>query len=86
MSDAALTWSPEKWNNFNFVFKAIDIFSSNHQGLYTLGRDSDGNEIFYQKTTYHRYGPIFEINLNYTLNRTKERRPTIDSEFGKKEF
>ena len=86
MSDAALSWSPDKVKNLNLTLKVVDLFSSNHQGLYTSGRDETGKEIFYQTTTYHRYGPIFELNLTYALNWSSNDSRGIDSEFGKDEF
>lgn len=86
MSDAALSWSPEKVENLKLTFKVIDIFASNHQGLYTRGLDETGKDIFYQTVTYHRYGPIFELNLTYSLNWSSNRSKGLDSEFGKEEF
>ncbi len=86
MSDVALSWGPKKVENLKLTFKVIDIFSSNHQGLYTQGRDETGTEIFYQTVTYHRYGPIFELNLTYALNWAANGKKGIDSEFGKEEF
>jgi hypothetical protein len=86
MSDAALSWSPKKVENLNLTLKVVDMFSSNNKGLYTSGRDETGKEIFYQTTTYHRYGPIFELNLTYALNWSSNGSRGIDSEFGKEEF
>ena len=86
MSDAALSWGPKKVENLKLTFKVIDMFASNHQGLYTQGRDKTGKDIFYQTVTYHRYGPIFELNLTYSLNWASNGSKGIDSEFGKEEF
>jgi hypothetical protein len=86
MSDASLSWIPKKSENISIQFKVLDTFSSNDVGLYTGGYDRTGTQIFYQTTTYHRYGPILELNFSYTLNTTQQKKKSLDSTFGKSEF
>ncbi|MEN8230696.1 MAG: outer membrane beta-barrel family protein [Bacteroidota bacterium] len=86
MSDASLGWIPKKVENINIQFKVLDTFSSNDKGLNTGGYDQSGTQIFYQTTTYHRYGPILELNLTYTLNTSLQKKNSLDSTFGKSEF
>ncbi len=86
MSDASFSWIPKKTPNLNFQLKVLDTFSSNDQGLFTKGYDRTGTQVFYQATTYHRYGPILELNLAYTLNTTLQKKKMRDSIFGIEEF
>ncbi len=86
MSDASISWSPKTAKNINLQFKVMDTFSSNDQGLFTGGYDQTGMQIFYQTTTYHRYGPILELNLTYSLNTSLQKTKFLDSTFGKNEF
>jgi len=86
MSDASVSWTPKKVSNLNLQFKVLDTFSSNDKGLTTGGYDETGTQVFYQTTTYHRYGPILELNLSYTLNTSLQKKKKPDSSFGKKEF
>ena len=76
----------ETAENINIQFKVLDTFSSNDKGLNTGGYDQTGTQIFYQTTTYHRYGPILELNLTYTLNTSLQKKKSPDSTFGESEF
>ncbi len=86
MSDASLTWTPKNLANLNLQFKVLDTFSSNDKGLTTEGYDQTGTQVFHQTTVYHRYGPILELNLTYTLNTSLQKKKKLDSTFGKEEF
>lgn len=86
MSDASLGWIPKKTENIKVQFKVMDTFSSNDQGLFTEGYDYTGTQIFYQTTTYHRYGPIIELGITYTINTSLKKKKALDSTFGKSEF
>ncbi len=86
MSDASLGWTPKNVSNLHLQFKVLDTFASNDMGLTTEGYDQTGTQIFHQTTTYHRYGPILELNLTYTLNSLLKNKKSLDSEFGKGEF
>jgi len=86
MSDASFSWIPKTAENINIQFKVLDTFSSNDKGLNTGGYDQTGTQIFYQTTTYHRYGPILELNLTYTLNTSLQKKKSPDSTFGESEF
>jgi len=86
MSDATFSWKPKKAENLNLMIKVVDMFASNDQGLYTQGYDKTGTEVFYQATTYHRYGPILELNFTYAINSSVQKKKNLDSEFGKDEF
>lgn len=86
MSDAVLSWVPSFIKNTTVSLKAEDLFNSNIKGLDTRGLDVAGNEIFYQETTYYRYGPVFELNIVYAFNKLNGKAKKIDSTFGKSEF
>ena len=86
MSDASLGWIPKKAENIKVQFKVMDTFSSNDQGLFTEGYDYTGTQIFHQTTTYHRYGPIIELGIAYTVNTSLKKKKSLDSTFGKSEF
>ena len=86
MSDAALSWTPVSLKNVNIQLKVVDAFSSNDMGLFTEGYDRTGTQIFFQATTYHRYGPILELNLTYAINASLQKKKSLDSTFGKSEF
>jgi len=86
MSDASFSWISKKITNLNIQLKVLDTFSSNDKGLSTEGYDHTGTQIFYQVTTYHRYGPILELNLTYTLNTSLQKKKSLDSTFGIEEF
>lgn len=86
MSDASLSWTPKNLSNLSMQFKVLDTFASNDKGLTTEGYDETGTQVFYQTTTYHRYGPILELNLTYSLNTSLQKKKKLDSTFGKEEF
>ena len=85
IANAALSYAPKKLASWNFSLRGLDILSSNIQGLNTRAKDGSGNEIFYQETTYNRYGPIVEISAVYTLNFTSKKKKA-KSTFGKEQF
>lgn len=85
MANAALSYSPKKLKSWDFSLRGLDILSSNIQGLNTRAKDENGNEIFYQETTYNRYGPIVEFSVVYTLNFTNKSKKKVKS-FGDEQF
>jgi len=68
IANAAFSYKPEKLEGWNFSLRGLDIFGSNIQGLDTNAFNSDGEQIFYQETSYVRNGPIVELGVSYALN------------------
>lgn len=86
MANAALSYSPEKLEGWNFSMKVLDFLKSNVTGLNTRAYDSEGVQIFYQETEYLRYGPIAEFTIAYSLNMKGKSEKKPDSTFGKEQF
>jgi len=85
LANAALSYAPKKIKSWNFSLRGLDLLSSNIEGLNTRAKDSNGDEIFYQETTYTRYGPIVEFSAVYTLNfSSKKKKP--ENTFGEEQF
>lgn len=83
-ANAAIEYSPEKLNGWVFSVRGLDLLGSNQKALNTRVFNQEGVQIFYQETEYLRFGPIVELQANYSLNwKNKKSR---ESEFGKKEF
>ncbi len=86
MANIALSYSPKKVKNLNFILKGLDILGSNDTGLDTQAYNSSGQEIFYQETQYLRVGPIVELGFSYAFNKKKKEAPKTKSTFGTNEF
>jgi outer membrane receptor protein involved in Fe transport len=86
MANSALSFTPQKTKGWSFSLRALDILSSNLQGLDTRAFNSNGSEIFYQETEYHRQGPIVELGVTYSLNMNGKSNKKADSTFGKEQF
>jgi len=86
LANSALSFTPQKVKGWNFSLRALDILSSNLQGLDTRAFNSNGSEIFYQETEYHRQGPIIELGVTYSLNMNGKSGKKTDSTFGKEQF
>ncbi|NQU52742.1 MAG: TonB-dependent receptor [Bacteroidetes bacterium] len=86
MANSALSYTPQKIKGWNFSLRALDILSSNLQGLDTRAFNSKDSEIFYQETEYHRQGPIVELSVSYSLNMNGKSSKRADSTFGKEQF
>lgn len=86
MTNAALSYNPQKAKAWTFQAKLADVLSSNIQGLDTRARNADGNELFYQRTTYYRQGPIFELNVSYALNKALKSKSSVNKTLGDQEF
>jgi iron complex outermembrane receptor protein len=84
--NTALSYSPKNLKNWSFVLKGHDLLSSNVNGLDTRAFDESGVQIFYQETTYYRYGPIVELSISYLFNSQGKKVKKASSEFGNKEF
>ena len=83
MTNAALSYNPNKLKSWSFSLRGLDLLSSNITGLNTRANDSNG-EIFYQETTYTRYGPIVELSATYTLNFKSKKKS--GKTFGAEQF
>lgn len=86
MANSALSFTPQNAKGWSFSLRALDILSSNLQGLDTRAFNSNGSEIFYQETEYHRQGPIVELGVTYSLNMNGKSSKKADSTFGKEQF
>ncbi|AZQ60704.1 TonB-dependent receptor [Flammeovirga pectinis] len=85
MSNIALVYKPTALPSWTFTGRANDIFQSNIKGLDTTGQDRiTGEDAFYQRTTYYRYGPILELSVNYSLN--SKKKANKNTVFGEKQF
>lgn len=86
MSNAALNYTPKKWEGWDFAVRVHDLFSSNLTGLNTRAYDENGTQIFYQEVEYDRNGPIVEFGVTYSLNLNGKSKKKADSVFGKEQF
>ena len=86
VANAALNYTPLKLKGWNFGIKAIDLFSSNIEELYTRAYDASGTQIFYQDTKYDRTGPIVELTASYSFNMNGRSGKKVESTFGKEQF
>ncbi len=68
MANAALNYTPEKLEKWEFGVKVLDILSSNVTGLNTRAYDITGTQIFYREVEYDRFGPVVELSASYSLN------------------
>jgi hypothetical protein len=84
--NTALSCNPKKMKGWGFSLKALDILSSNLDGLNTSAHNNAGQEIFYQETEYTRYGPIVEVSATYSLNWNGKSKKESKSTFGNEQF
>ncbi|MEX0986706.1 MAG: hypothetical protein WD052_04450 [Bacteroidales bacterium] len=64
----------------------IDYTRFFEKGLETRAYNDAGEQIFFQETTYFRYGPIAELGIVYSYNMDGKMLREAKSEFGSKEF
>ncbi len=86
VSNAAMHYSPARWNSWTFGLKVTDLLGSNIQGLNTRAYDATGSQIFFQQTTFDRSGPIFEFLASYSLNTQSKQAKEGKSIFGDEQF
>jgi outer membrane receptor protein involved in Fe transport len=86
LANSALNYSPAKLKGWDFGVKLLDFLSTNIEELNTRAYDTAGNQIFYQKVEYNRFGPIFEMSATFTLNMNGKSAKKADSTFGKEQF
>jgi outer membrane receptor protein involved in Fe transport len=84
--NTAFSYSPKNLKDWSFSLKGLDLLSSNVKGLDTRAFDETGVQIFYQETTYFRFGPIAELSISYLFNSQGKKVKKGSSEFGNKEF
>lgn len=68
IGNAALSYKPKNASSWDFSLRALDIFTSNLEGLDTNAYNSANEQIFYQITDYDRNGFIVELGITYSLN------------------
>ncbi len=86
MANTAFSYAPKQWSGWEFSLKGLDLLGSNIEGLDTRAYNKKGEEIFYQETTYYRYGPIAELGISYSFNSKAKARKAAESVIGKEQF
>jgi len=86
LANVAISYSPKKWNGWEFSFKGLDLLHSNVEGLDTKAFNNKGAEIFYQETTYYRYGPIAELGITHSFNSKAKAKKAAEGVIGKEQF
>ena len=71
--NAALTYKPEKLQNWTFSAKVLDILGSNQAGGYTAAYDG-GQILLYRGYVYDYEGQIVELGVSYSFNNNKEKK------------
>lgn len=70
--NAALNYSPKKWENWTFSAKMLDILGTNQAGGYTAAYD--GGQILLRRDYVYDYeGQIVEVGATYTFNNRKHK-------------
>lgn len=70
--NAALNYSPEKFKNWTFSAKMLDILETNQSGGYTAAYD-DNQILLHRDYVYNYEGQIIEIGATYTFNNKKQK-------------
>ena len=86
LANVAVTYSPQKLNNWSFALRGIDLLASNIEALNTRAYNSEGTQIFYQEVQYNRYGPILELGINYVFNSKSDGKKKTKKTFGDEQF
>ena len=86
LANAACTYAPKQWSGWEFSLKGLDLLRSNIEGLDTKAFNKKGEEIFYQETTYYRFGPIAELGITYSFNSKAKAKKAAESVIGKEQF
>jgi hypothetical protein len=84
--NTSLGYSPPKLKGWDFSLRVLDILNSNTEGLDTQAFNQNGEEIFYQETTYYRKGCIVELGVTWSFNKKGKTTSKTDSTFGKEQF
>ncbi|WP_319501793.1 TonB-dependent receptor domain-containing protein [uncultured Draconibacterium sp.] len=72
MMNAALNFTPEKMQGWNFYAKMLDIIGTNQAGGFT-GATANGMAVFQRDWVYDYEGQIIEIGASFTFNQRKEQ-------------
>ena len=72
MMNAALNFTPEKLQGWNFYAKMLDVIGTNQAGGYT-GATANGMAVFQRDWVYDYEGQIVEIGASFTFNQRKEQ-------------
>lgn len=72
-ANAAINYKPSKLKEFDFSLRGLDLLKSNIEGLDTNATNAANEQIFYQETSYVRYGPIVELAVTYTFNQKSKK-------------
>ncbi len=86
MTNAALSYTPANQRAWAFNLRVLNILDSNNRVLSTRAYDTSGVQIFYQDTDFYYYGPIAELMITYSINRSSRTAPKDRSGFGHDEF
>ena len=71
MMNAALNYTPEKWQGWNFYAKMLDVMQTNQSGGFT-GATDNGMKVFQRDWVYDYEGQIVEVGVSFTFNQSKE--------------
>jgi hypothetical protein len=69
--NAALNYTPEKWQGWSFYAKMLDVMQTNQSGGFT-GATDNGMKVFQRDWVYDYEGQIIEIGVSFTFNQSKE--------------
>ncbi len=86
LTNAALSYTPSSHDAWAINLRVLNIFDTNNRVFSTRAYDAASVQIFYQDTDFYYYGPIAEIMVTYSLNRSRMTRPSDRSGFGVDEF
>ncbi len=86
MTNAALSFTPSNFRAWTFNLRVLNILDSNNRVLSTRAYDATGVQIFYQDTDFYYYGPIAELMISYSINRSSRSTPKDREGFGRDEF
>ncbi len=86
VSNAALNFTPQKLEGWDFGLKVLDILASNIEGQHTRAYNANGEQIFYQDSEFNRSGPILEFTVSWSFNMNNGSGRKADSTFGKEQF
>ncbi len=71
--NAALTFTPQKWQGWTFSAKMLDILGTNQSGGYLAAYDGE-QILVYRGYVYDYEGQIVELGLSYSFNNNKEKK------------
>lgn len=80
--NAAITFTPEKWQGWTFTAKMLDVLGTNQAGGYLAAYDRQ-QILLYRGYVYDYEGQILELGVSYSFNnkKLKTQRKLIGDEY-----